>query len=107
VPLAVVNGKSLADLAIQVGACVWPCACACRRSAQPRRGFPGPPPTRCSTSVLRVLCCAVRAALGACPRGARQVAQHGYAPSMEDLLVCLTNIAEVAHLLKQPGRCGS
>ncbi|KAG2432871.1 hypothetical protein HXX76_008603 [Chlamydomonas incerta] len=49
VPLAVVNGKSLADLAIQV-------------------------------------------------------AGAGYAPAMEDLLVCLTNIQEVAGLLKQPGR---
>ncbi|KAG2448854.1 hypothetical protein HYH02_006205 [Chlamydomonas schloesseri] len=49
VPLAVVNGKSLADLAIQV-------------------------------------------------------ASAGYAPAMEDLLVCLTNIQEVAALLKQPGR---
>ncbi|EFJ52332.1 hypothetical protein VOLCADRAFT_102998 [Volvox carteri f. nagariensis] len=49
VPLAVVNGKSLADLAEQVGAA-------------------------------------------------------GYQPAMEDLLVCLTNIQEVAALLKQPGR---
>ncbi|KXZ47062.1 hypothetical protein GPECTOR_38g299 [Gonium pectorale] len=49
IPLAIVNGKSLADLAIQV-------------------------------------------------------ANAGYQPAMEDLLMCLTNIQEVAALLKQPGR---
>ncbi|KAG2501161.1 hypothetical protein HYH03_000976 [Edaphochlamys debaryana] len=49
VPLAVVNGKSLGDLAVQV-------------------------------------------------------ASAGYQPAMEDLLVCLSNIQEVAALLKQPGR---
>ncbi|GFR40108.1 hypothetical protein Agub_g662, partial [Astrephomene gubernaculifera] len=35
---------------------------------------------------------------------AMQVAHAGYQPAMEDLLVCLTNIQEVAALLKQPGR---
>ncbi|GLI64066.1 hypothetical protein VaNZ11_007230 [Volvox africanus] len=35
---------------------------------------------------------------------AEQVATAGYQPAMEDLLVCLTNIQEVAALLKQPGR---
>jgi hypothetical protein len=49
VPLAIVNGKSLADLAVQV-----------------QRG--------------------------------------GYQPQMEDLLVCLSNIQEVAGVLKQPGQ---
>lgn len=38
------------------------------------------------------------------PAPRTQVATQGYAPSMEDLLVCLTNIQEVAGLLKQPGR---
>lgn len=50
VPLALVNGRSLADLAVQVQG-------------------------------------------------------GGYSPQMEDLLVCLSNIQEVAAVLKQPGRC--
>ncbi|GLC34485.1 hypothetical protein PLESTB_001256000 [Pleodorina starrii] len=35
---------------------------------------------------------------------AQQVAGAGYQPAMEDLLVCLSNIQEVAALLRQPGR---
>jgi hypothetical protein len=38
---------------------------------------------------------------------AHQVAGAGYRPAMEDLLVCLSNIQEVAALLKQPGRCAA